>query len=115
MNKKELRNKMENYVTICGARKELLNDYNRQDEVSVRCYSTADDGMITTDLQIEVENSEWTTITICRIEVEEVEGAEYFWNFVELSREVLKTMKKNVVKELLKYNVNYVEREDYVS
>ena len=111
MNKKELRGLMKKYNTITKARKEVQQILKHNDEltsVDVRCYSVAEWGTYSTDLQIEMEEN---TVHVATIEIEE-DGKD-FWEFIELTTDIFKTMKKNLIEELEKYNIEVENTEDY--
>ena len=116
MNKTELRKLMQKENTILKARKEVqnitrrLNDY----ELYVRCYTTNDnfDNTVSTDLYVEVYDSEdYHTIVLATIEVEE-DRIDY-WEFIEKTNDIFKTLKNNMINELKKYNYEITDTEDY--
>ena len=112
MNKKDLRSKMIKHTTILKARREIQQILKYNDEITsvdVRCYSVAEWGTYSTDLQIEMEEN---TVHIATIEIEEDENTD-FWDFIELTTDIFKTMKKNLIEELEKYNIEVENTEDY--
>ena len=116
MNKTELRKLMKKENTIHKARKEVqgITRYLDNYELYVRCYTTNDNfnNIVSTDLYVEVYNGEdYHTIVLATIEVEE-DKIDY-WEFQELTNDIFKTMKKNMIKELEKYNYEITNTEDY--
>ena len=118
MKKSEMRKLMVKEMTIMKARKELqqitrhMEDY----QVYVRCYTSRGmDLELITDLMVEVydkEIGEWFSFYLASIEVKdssEIEG----WEFMEMTRDIFKTMKKNMVAELEKYGYENIDVEDY--
>lgn len=118
MKKSELRKLMRKENTIVSARNELrkiVKGNTEYYEVFVRCYTWNDFEGVSTDLYLEakdIESEEWHTITIASVELAESEIEDY-WKFVEDSRDIFKTMKKNLVAELEKYGYEIVSTEDY--
>ena len=80
--------------------------------VYVRCFSSCDDGLMCTSLDIDIEGQEWETISIASIEVDENEMD--FWAFVDTTRDIFKTMKANMLKELNIYAFDNINTDDYV-
>ena len=118
MKKSELRKLMVKEMTIIKARKELqqATRYMEDYQVYVRCYTSRGmDLELITDLMVEVydkEIGEWFSFYLASIEVKdssEIEG----WEFMEMTRDIFKTMKKNMVAELEKYGYTDIDTEDY--
>lgn len=117
MKKSELRKLINKENTIAKARKltcEARRGMNEDEmKVFVRCFSSCEDELMQTDLVIEIEEQgEWETISIANIDLDENEMD--FWEFVDMTRDILKTIKTNMVKELNTYAFNNIDTEDYV-
>lgn len=118
MKKSELRKLMVKERTNNKAIKEMkeITRYLDEYELNVGCFtSTGFDNEIVTDLEITVidrEENEYHTIIIATIEIEEYEDSE-FWDLVEMTRDIFKTMKKNLVKDLESIGYEITSTEDY--
>lgn len=118
MKKSELRKRIVKENTIVKARNELkkiVRGNTEYYELYVRCYTWNDFEGVATDLYLEardIETEEWHTITVARVEVAESEIEDY-WKFVDDSRDIFKTMKKNLVKELESIGYEITSTEDY--
>lgn len=116
MKKSELRKLMNKENTIAKARKIACETRKRINEdemnVYVRCFSSCEDGVICTSLDIDIQGYEWETISIASIEIDENEMD--FWEFVDMTRDIFKAMKSNLLKELNTYAFNNINTEDYV-
>lgn len=115
MNKKELRSLIVKENTIAGARKQVQQQVRAwgydNTEIYVRCFSSCDDEFAT-DLCVELTDGDnWETITLASITIEE--GQEDFYEFEELTRDIFKTIKKNMIKELKEYNYTITDTADY--
>ena len=118
MKKSELRKLMVKENTIIKARKELQQITRHIDnkQIYVRCYTSQGmDCSLITDLMVEVQDLdelEWYGFSIASIEVPcetRIEG----WEFMEMTQDIFKTMKKNMVAELEKYGYENIDTEDY--
>ena len=118
MKKSEMRKLVKKENTIAKIRKELQQTtrYMEDYQVYVRCYTSRGmDLELITDLMVEVydkEIGEWFSFYLASIEVKdssEIEG----WEFMEMTRDIFKTMKKNMVAELEKYGYENIDVEDY--
>ena len=118
MKKSELRKLVKKESTPAKIRKELQQTTKYMDDyqVYVRCYTSRGmDLELITDLMIEVydkEIGEWFSFYLASIEVKdssEIEG----WEFMEMTRDIFKTMKKNMVAELERYGYENIDVEDY--
>lgn len=115
MNKNELRSLIKKETTIAKARKEVQQQvkawgYNNT-EIYVRCFSTCDDEFIT-DLLVEMtDGDDWKTITLASITIDDYMAD--FYKFEELTRDIFKTMKKNMIKELMECNYKITDIQDY--
>ena len=118
MKKSELRKLIKKEMTILKARKELQN-YIRiygDGEIYVRCFTCGDDGVLSTDLEVELyDGYDWHTIVLATIEVPDTKDLEEnkYWKLVDDSCEVFKTLKKNMIAELEKYGYEISNTEDY--
>ena len=122
MNKKELRSLIVKENTVASARKQVQEQVKRwgydETEIYVRCFSSSDDEEFSTDLVVEMSNGDdWITITLASIKITENMGLDYyltdFYKFEEITWDIFKTMKKNVIKELETYNYKIAGTEDY--
>ena len=115
MNKKELRSLIVKENTIAGARKQVqqqvrLWGYDNT-EIYVRCFSACEDEFMT-DLYVELtDGNDWKTITLASITMNDCLAD--FYKFEELTRDIFKTMKKNMIKELQEYNYTITDTTDY--
>lgn len=122
MDKKELRKMIKRELTISKARKQVQEFFRKHNsdecKIYVRCYSSQCDNDFSTDLQVEIDYKDcdgyrtFHTIVVASIEIS-VEKDNDWWELVENTRDVFKTMKKNVVKELEEYNYTVFDTEDY--
>lgn len=116
MNKKELRSLIRKENTIAGARKQVQQQariwgYDNT-EIYVRCFSSCDDAFAT-DLYVELtDGNDWKTITLASITIEDAQHLD-FYDFEELTWDIFKTMKKNMIKELEAYNYTITDTTDY--
>lgn len=118
MKKSELRKLMVKENTIMKARKELqqITKYidEEEREILVRVFNSSSDNIMYADLIIDVndmEEGEWKSIYVATIELEE--DKMDWWQFVEDTRDIFKTMKKNLVAEIEKYGYEITSTEDY--
>ena len=118
MKKSEMKKLMVKEMTIMKARKELqqVTRYIDNKQIYVRCYTSQGmDCSLITDLMVEVQDLdelEWYGFSIASIEVPcetRIEG----WEFMEMTRDIFKTMKKNMIAELEKYGYENIDTEDY--
>ena len=118
MKKSEMRKLVKKEMTIMKARKELQQITRHIDnrQIYVRCYTSQGmDCSLITDLMVEVQDLdelEWYGFSIASIEVPcetRIEG----WEFMEMTQDIFKTMKKNMIAELEKYGYENIDTEDY--
>ncbi|MDY5098769.1 MULTISPECIES: hypothetical protein [Clostridia] len=117
MNKKELRSLIVKENTIAVARKQVQQQVRiwgyDNTEIYVRCFSACDDNF-TTDLYVELtDGNDWKTITLASITISEEDAQGDFYKFEELTWDIFKTMKKNMLKELKEYNYTITDTTDY--
>ena len=118
MKKSEMRKLMVKERTNNKAIKEMkeITRYLDEYELNVSCFTSIGfENEIVTDLEITVidrEENEYHTIIIATIEITDYEDSE-FWDLVEMTREVFKTMKKNLVKDLESIGYEITSTEDY--
>ena len=118
MKKSELRKLMVKENTIIKARKELqqITKYMEEEEreILVRVFNSSDNETMYADLMIDIhdiEEDEWHYVYVATIELEE--DKMDWWQFVEDTRDIFKTMKKNLVAEIKKYGYEISSTEDY--
>lgn len=118
MKKSDMRKLVKKENTIIKARKELqqITKYidEEEREILVRVFNSSSDNIMYADLIIDVndiEEGEWKSIYVATIELEE--DKMDWWQFVEDTRDIFKTMKKNLVAEIEKYGYEIASTEDY--
>ena len=118
MKKSDMRKLVKKEMTIMKARKELQQVTRYMDEeereILVRVFNSSSDSIMYADLIIDVndiEEGEWKSIYVATIELEE--DKMDWWQFVEDTRDIFKTMKKNLVAEIEKYGYEISSTEDY--
>ena len=103
MKKSEMRKLVKKEKTIMKARKELQEIIKYIDEeereILVRVFNSSNDNVMYADLIIDIHDIE--------------EDKMDWWQFVEDTRDIFKTMKKNLVAEIEKYGYEISSTEDY--
>lgn len=120
LNKKELKKLVIKLNTIAKARKQIQEQikYWGYDNttINVRCYSDLNQfgfDEYSTDLQIEMTNGdEWKTIILESITVRNTKELDDN-KFEELTWDIFKTTKNNMIKELKSCNYEVKNTEDY--
>lgn len=130
LNKKELKKLMTTTTTIAKARKQVQQQVKYwgydNTKIYVRCYSDLNQfgwDEYSTYLHIEMtDGNEWKTITLAEISVKKCdENKTTLFELIEhneekfedLTWDVFKTMKNNVIKDLKTYNFEIEGTEDY--